>query len=150
MTVESVMNKDPVTVSSTDTFGHAFQLLVERRVRSLPVVDDGRIYRGMFDLYDIWKLLLPRAALLDGDSLRDLSFIPGSREQLRDKLREAAQRPITDFLDADQAPAIYPKTTVIEAILLLHRYGGNLPVIDPKTRQLAGLVSAWEILELLR
>ncbi|MBI3681690.1 MAG: CBS domain-containing protein, partial [Acidobacteria bacterium] len=36
MTVESVMNKDPVTVSSTDTFGHAFQLLVERRVRSLP------------------------------------------------------------------------------------------------------------------
>ncbi|MDX1981510.1 MAG: CBS domain-containing protein [Bryobacteraceae bacterium] len=146
MTVSSLMNTNPITVTLEDTFGGALDILLKHRVRSLPVLDSNGIYRGMFDLYDLWELLLPRAALLEGKRIADLAYMPGSEEMLREKLGNAQARSIVEFLDDQESPAIYSDTTVIEAILLLHRRGGNLPVVERQTRKLVGIVTPWEIL----
>ncbi len=140
------MNRQAATLPLSETFGGAFRILTERRIRSLPVVDGEGVYRGMFDLYDIWRVLLPKAATLGGDALRDLAFLPASPEQLREKLQEASNRPVSEFLDDEKTPSVPPEAPVKEAILLLYRHGGNLPVVDRQSRKLVGIVSAWEIL----
>lgn len=147
MHVEHLMNGQPVTIGLKETFGSALRLLIEHRVRSLPVVDEHWIYKGMFDLYDVWAQMLPRAAMLDKESLEDLSYVSSSIESLREKLADADTRSIREFLDTEEAPAIHPDTPVIEAVRLLYHHGGNLAVVDRKTHRLVGLVSAWEILK---
>lgn len=149
MTVQELMKTDVVTVSLTDSFGHAFDLMVARHVRTLPVVDAQGIYQGMFDLHDVWRVLLPRAAALDRASLRDLSYLAESREELRQRLERARSRPVREFLDDAKAPAIPHDASANEAILLLDRYGGHLAVIERQTRRFLGLVSPWEILSTL-
>jgi len=149
MNVEELMNKDPLTIGAEVSFSSAYQQLLDLRVRSLPVVDADGIYKGMFDVYDVWGVLLPRAARLDGKSLRDLAFVSSSEGQLREKLRAAGLRRVTEFLDQD-LPAIHPDTPLQEAIRLLYQHDGNLAVVDRKTGELLGLVSAWEILARLR
>lgn len=150
MTAKTVMNSTPVTLSLHDSFGQAFHLLLDMRVRGLPVVDAEGNYRGMFDLYDIWELLLPKAAMLDHKSVEDLGFLNTSAEALQERLSEAWDRPIADFLDDDHSPAIAPDSPVIEAVLHLYKHGGYLPVVDPKTHKLSGIMSPWEILARVR
>lgn len=148
MRVQDVMNKEVVCLSADETFGTAFQTMTARRFRSLPVVDSSGAYLGTFDLYDVWEVLLPRAATMNADSLAlpDLAFMPASPEQLREKLAEAGNRSVREFLANRTAPTISPDASVKEAMLLLYRHNGTLPVVDPKSRKLAGVVSAWELL----
>jgi CBS domain-containing protein len=150
MTAQTVMNSKPVTLALHDSFGQAFHLLLDMRVRGLPVVDPEGHYRGMFDLYDIWSLLLPKGAQLDRDSIEDLGFVSSTAESLQERLQEAWDRPIADFLDDDHSPAITPEAPVIEAVLQLNRHGGNLPVVDEKSGKLLGIMSPWEILAQVR
>lgn len=150
MTVNSIMNTTPLTIPPEATFGEAVQTLIERRVRNLPVVDATGIYRGMFDLYDIWKQLLPRAVLLQDKFLEDLSFFSGSLSDLKQKLGSAAAKPLTEFLDDKQSPPVHPETPMEEVILLLFRHDGAIPVIEKNTRRFLGIVTAWEILNALR
>src|SRR5690349_16798405 len=112
MTVGTLMNTGPVTIAPEATFGDALQLLIEKRIRSLPVVDASRTYRGMFDLYDVWKQLLPRAAVTGEKFMEDLSFFSGSHQELKDKLATALPQPITGFLDDEQSPPLHAETPV--------------------------------------
>lgn len=149
MRVHDVMKKDVVSLPADETFGGAYRKLLTLRIRSLPVVNEKGIYQGMFDVRDLWEVLLPKAATLAGDSLPDLSFLAGSQQQLRDKLAEADSRPVREFLKNRAAPAVPSDAPVHEAILLLYRHEGNLPVIDRRTGALVGIVSDWEILAAL-
>ncbi|MCS7023702.1 MAG: CBS domain-containing protein [Bryobacteraceae bacterium] len=151
MTIQEVMKASPATVAPDETFGHAFALMMEQKLTHLPVVGSEGVYLGMFDLRDIWQVLLPKAALLAMDSLSDLAFFYESKKQLIDKLRHAANRRVEEFLKEEDAPLeVYPDMPVIEAVLLLHRHDGVLPVVDRKSRRLVGMVGAWDILERLR
>lgn len=149
MTVGSIMNQNPATVLLSENFANAFATLRDRRIESLPVVDSNGIYQGMFDLADVWELLLPKAILLGKSSLTDLAFVSDAREALQEKLKEAGPNPIAHYLDA-QVEAVYPETPVKEAVLLLMKHPGNLPVVDRGTRRLVGLLAPWEILDALR
>ena len=150
MTVSTLMNAAPATIGPEATFGDALHVLIEQRIRSLPVVDSAGTYRGMFDLYDVWKQLLPSAVLVQERFLEDLSFFSGTQQELEDKLTSASPKPITGFLDDTQSPAIHAETPVEEAILLLFRHERALPVVDKKTHRFLGIVTAWEILDTLR
>lgn len=150
MTVQEVMSREPVTVALRETFAMAFATMMDGNLSNLPIVDEQGIYRGMFDFHDIWELLLPKAALLAMDSLPDLAFMADSKQQMSERLKEFGSRPMSDFLDDVESPAVHPDTPIKEAILLLHRHDGILPVVERKTRKLLGLVSAWDILVSLR
>ncbi|MBI4906186.1 MAG: CBS domain-containing protein [Acidobacteria bacterium] len=149
MTVDSIMNRNPKTVPMTETFGGAFAILMDLRIDSLPVVDTNGIYRGMFDLEDIWELLLPRAAMLGLKSLTDLAFVSDAKEAMHQKLQDAGARPVSEFLDAQVQP-VHADTPVKEAILLFYKHQGDLPVVDRASKRLLGTVSPWEILQALR
>ena len=47
-----VMTPDPVTVSRSDTVGDCMQLMTDRRIRHLPVVDDGELV-GVISIGDV-------------------------------------------------------------------------------------------------
>ena len=150
MNVSSIMNPNPTTLPMAETFGGALRMMREQRIRMLPVVDTEGVYRGTFDLADIWKMLLPKAVLLGMDSLKDLSFVSDAKELLREKLSDAEERPVSEFLDFTCSP-LHPDTPVKEAMLLFYQHeGGDIPVVERKTNRLVGILSPWEILDALR
>lgn len=149
MNVSTIMNASPVTISITETFGNALRLMEDRRVHALPVTDANGVYKGTFDFADVWKTLLPKAALLGMDSLTDLSFVSDAQEILREKLASAGVRPVSEFLDRRVEP-VHPDTPVKEAILLFYRLDEDIPVVERSTNRLVGVVTPWEILNALR
>ena len=150
MKVAEIMNREPVTVRDDQTFGEAFQKLCETRRLILPVVDEQGVYKGIFDLKDVWRILLPRAAHLDRGGLVDLSFANSSLETLKDHIAENAGASIGRCITADDTPPVFPDTPVIQAILMLDVHRETIAVVDRQTRKLVGVVSAWEVLDSLR
>lgn len=150
MNVRDVMNADPVKLRLSDTFGSAFSLMLSKRIASLPVVDDMGVYRGMFDRFDIWRVLLPKAASLERGFGMDLAFASDTPEELKEKLEAVATRTMTGFLSDEKSPAVHPETPVTEAILLMYRQGSHLPVVEKASHKLVGILSPWDILQRLR
>ena len=52
--VTDAMSRDPVTGSPSDTVEDTMGLMTERRVRHLPIVDDGRLL-GIISIGDVVK-----------------------------------------------------------------------------------------------
>ncbi len=149
MTVADVMNREPAILQARQTFAEGFAILQERRIRSLPVLDEQGRYLGLFEVRDVWAVLLPRAAMLGDRSLQGLSFVGGTPAEMQARLTAAAGRPATDFVGNEELAAVPPDTSVKEAMRLLYHHGGILPVVDA-SRRLLGIVSTWEILAAIR
>jgi CBS domain-containing protein len=150
MKVADLMNPAPVSVPVDATFGAAFQLLRDSRATSLPAVDAAGIYRGIFDLKDVWDVLLPKAAQLHRKSIENLAFVSTSVEKMKEQLALAASRPVTDFLTAEDAPPLHPDSPLLQAILLFDQYGETIAVVDRGTKKLVGSIASWQILDALR
>ena len=150
MKVAEIMNRAPVSVRSDSTFGSAFQTLVESRLTTIPVVDADGVYKGIFDLKDIWDILLPKAAQLSRKSIEDLSFVSSSIDKMKDQIAEAAALPIGQFLTSEDLPALHPESPLIQAVLLFDEYGEMLAVVDRQTRKLVGTIGAWQLLDAMR
>lgn len=95
MTIETIMKTEIVSLLTSDTFGSALRIMQERHIRSLPVVSAKGVYQGMVDLYDVWEVLLPKAATMESTFLRDLSFLSGSKERLQEMIAGAISRSST-------------------------------------------------------
>jgi acetoin utilization protein AcuB len=54
--ISSIMTKNVITLSPTDTLGQARHLLLTNKIHHLPVVQDGRKLVGMITSYDMFKL----------------------------------------------------------------------------------------------
>jgi CBS domain-containing protein len=57
LTLERIMTKDPVTVTSDTTIGQAAQIMLQKKVAGLPVVDDGRVI-GIITESDIFRMVV--------------------------------------------------------------------------------------------
>jgi CBS domain-containing protein len=55
--VGDIMTSPPVTVAPSDTIHHCMQLMTERRIRHLPVMDAGRVV-GILSIGDLVKALM--------------------------------------------------------------------------------------------
>ena len=150
MKVVDIMNRAPVTVRSDQTFGEGLDRLLQSRQPVLPCVDPEGIYKGIFDLKDVWDILLPKAAQLNRRSLEDLSFVSSSIDKMKDQIAEAASEPIARFLNTEDAPVLHPESPLIQAILLFDDFGPNIAVVDRQTHKLTGVVSAWHLFDALR
>lgn len=71
--IHEVMTAGPLTVSPDDTIEEVMKLISERRVRHLPVIEEGRIV-GLISMGDITKWLV-RAHRAEAESLR--SYVSG-------------------------------------------------------------------------
>jgi len=144
MTCSLIMTKDPLTAPESQTLGEAARLLVEHRCTSLAVVDSGGKFVGMFGLYDLMRLLIPKVALAGGLT-PNLRFMGDDAEELRARFRDVRSRPVGEVAERDM-PLLHPDTPEIEALRLFCQERTTLPVVERGTKKLAGVVSYFDAL----
>jgi CBS domain-containing protein len=145
MTAQTIMNPHPVVLHRSDTVGTAAQHILSHHLRHLPVVDEQGRYLGIFGIYSLLRLTLPKAATIEG-GLEDLSFISGSLGDLGEHLRQMESESVLVGLRQD-IPVVHPDTPLMETVLLLLRARIALPVVERDTGRLVGMISSWEALE---
>ncbi len=148
MSIADITNRDPVTLDPEDTVERAAELLVRERLLALPVVDGSGRLLGTFGLDDVAKLLLPRAVTLDVglEELTDLDFVADSLEELHERMGRVCERPVKKYMVRETRRPLDPGSSFTEALFLLHRLGEDLPVVDPSTGNLVGMISPWDVL----
>lgn len=146
MTARTVMLPEPVTVPDTASLAQALDVLFRHRIKAVPVVDASGRYRGLFGLHSLVRQLLPRAATLDqGASLTDLTFVHDTLDTVKERLSARLNDPVLRFVDRD-LPPVGPDESLLETLLLLHRHRHTLPVVDPASGRLLGVVTDWGVL----
>ena len=130
MRVEKCMQRRPVTVSPQDTLRGAWQIIRERRVRHLPVVERGRLV-GIVTDRDLRQALPSRAVGLE------MHEAPHLAEKVR--IWEVMARAVVTI--SREAP-------IEEATRLLLKYRiGGLPVLKGET--LVGIITKTDLLQAL-
>ena len=142
MTCARIMTTDPVTLRDGDTVSKATRILLDNRFIILPVVTDGGIYKGQFGVFELARILLPRAATIEGEEF-NLAFITDTIEDLREKFAAQAATAVRDHIRTD-LPVLNPGTPIVETVLRIYRSRSPLPVVDEKTGRLVGVVSYWD------
>lgn len=128
MLVKKRMTRDPVTVSPAHSLADALRLTRARRIRHLPVVQDGEVV-GIVSDRDV-RLALP-SSLTESDEVRG-TFAEETR--------------ISALMRGDVA-TIGPNDTVEDAAKLMRRRRiGALPVVDANGR-LLGIITESDVLD---
>ena len=129
MNAADIMTEDPMTAGEDMTVGQALEILQTLEVRHLPVVSDSGELEGRVSDRDIRNSLTPFTLAPD----------PG---------RPTAR--ITELMSTNLV-TIGPETELSEIIdLMLENKVGALPVVDPTSGELLGIVSYVDVLRELR
>lgn len=130
MLVEKRMKPDPITVGPDDSFRHAMNLIRQRGIRHLPVVEGGRLV-GIVTDRDIRQASPSSATSLE---MHELHY-------LLEKLK------VRDVMTANVI-TVTPETSIDEAarLMLQHRIG-SLPVLRGK--DVVGIITETDMLQAL-
>ncbi len=139
------MTKSPLTLRTDESVDSAAGKLVAHQFISMPVVDAEGRYAGMFGLHDLFSMLVPRVALA-GNLLPNLRFIGDDPAELRQRYLELKTRRIGDAADR-KASTLKPDTPGIEAIRLFCQSHSPLPVVEPNTQKVVGIVTCWDAIK---
>jgi len=143
MTARLVMDPEPPVLRPSDLIRTAADVIMGGRYRRLPVVSaDGR-YLGMFGVNCLLGMVLPKALLMEEGE--NLSHIP--RETLSDlhrRFRQFEDQPIT-LCTLEAAVVVHPDMPLIQTLFTLYKTRTNLPVVDPDSGRLEGLISYWDV-----
>ena len=142
MTCAAIMTANPLTVKESDSVADAAKALIDHHYINLPVVDGEGRFLGMFGIYDLLGLLVPRVALA-GDLLPNLRFIGDDPKALREKFDTVKSKAVGECCDR-QAVTLKPDTPEIEALRLFCRRHTTLAVVEGGTKKLVGIVSYWD------
>jgi len=142
MSCAAIMTRAPVTIRQEESVAAAVAKLVSHHFTNLPVVDSSDCYVGMFGLYDLLSLLVPRVALA-GDLMSNLRFIADDPEELRRKYQDVKSRPVSEVVSRN-SPTLDPDAPEVEAIRLFCRNHISLPVVDRDSGRVLGIVSCWD------
>jgi CBS domain-containing protein len=131
MDVRDIMSKDPITIEPDAPVGTAIAVMVEQKVRHLPVVDERGTVIGIITDRDLRSLALGWAAEphLSVAARRRLRGIDATLENLRVK-EVMTNNPTTTRPDMPLSQA---------AALMLEQHVGSLPVIDDD--KLVGIIT---------
>jgi len=132
MRVDEVMSEDPVWVDEQANLGEAARKMVEAGVHHLPVLRAG-VLVGILSDRDVRGV--PAGALDVGVVTPALS---------------SADAPITDVMSREVA-SVTPDTDLKDvADLMIRLHVGAVPVVDPESVKLVGIVSYVDILRAAR
>src|SRR5579864_1401930 len=116
MDCEDIMTRNPRAVREDDTIGEVAREIVERNYISLPVIDaEGRLV-GIFGIYDLLALLVPRVAVI-GNLLPNLRFLSDDESELYRKFAGVRASPVRRAVNREAA-YVHPDTPLIETIHL--------------------------------
>ena len=130
MIVSEIMTKNPRIVSVTSNVRHVLKVLAEADVRHLPVVEDD--------------------ALVGIISDRDLRELGVESRDDGATVRRTLGQPASEVMSSGVV-TVHPESDVSEAIDLMieHRIGA-LPVVEPDSTKLVGIVSYVDVLRAAR
>ena len=142
MSCAEIMTRNPHCVREDDTIGDAARQIIERNYINLPVVDaEGRLV-GLFGIYDLLALLVPRVAVI-GNLLPNLRFLSDDTSELHRKYVSLKDNPVRRAVNREAAH-VYTDTPLIEAIRLFCRNHMTIPVIERGSDRLVGMISYWD------
>jgi CBS domain-containing protein len=144
MTARLIMDSNPVRVHETDTIGIAARKIMRRRYRSLPVVDDDRTFLGVVKVNRMLGIILPDGATQESIGVAAEKMSGLTMDDLRDKMVEIADQAITDYIEKEVV-TVSPDTSLIETLLTMYHHERNLPVVDRETNRLEGMISYYDI-----
>jgi CBS-domain-containing membrane protein len=154
MTCQSIMNPDPPCLREQDTVAKAVDLLLEKRLLAMPVIDGNRIYKGLFAKSRLFGLLLPGIVAIEQmlpkiAHLPDINFLPDYLPEMQDRFRAIADHPVINYADL-HVPVVHPDSPVVAAVLVVFRTRNFVPVIEPGTGTLVGMISSWDTIAKIR
>jgi len=133
MSAQDLMTPNPVTVTSHATVAEVWDLMRERGIRHVPVIDGDAVI-GMLSDRDLAHFDVGRLITVEG----------------AEALRRELSTPIVKLMSADPI-TVEPEAGLGEVIdLLLEHRVGAVPVVRPETGELIGIVSYVDVLEALR
>ncbi len=133
MIVQEVMTREPFAASARASVRQVLRMMTEADVRHLPILDEHRLIGIVSD--------------------RDLRAItPGALEALEQpqQAEQLLSQPVAGIMNADVI-YVHPESELGEAVDLMieHRIGA-LPVVEPDSLKLLGIVSYVDVLRAAR
>jgi acetoin utilization protein AcuB len=133
MVVAEIMSKNPFAVQVTESIDKVMAMLREADIRHLPVLE-GDTLVGIISDRDVRSYELP--ALLELDDPK--------------RARNLLKTPVGDIMSSDVV-SVNPETDVGELIdLMIEQKIGAVPVVDPDSTELVGIVSYIDALRAAR
>ena len=133
MIARDLMTPDPVTVIPQASLAEAWAVMRELAVRHVPVVERG-VLVGMLSDRDLVQV--------------DIARLAGAGAG--DAPRKERATSIVDVMSSDVI-SVEPETEVGEVIsLLIEHKIGALPVVEPGTREVLGIISYVDVLRALQ
>ena len=143
MKASDVMDSNPITLKPSDKIADAARYIMERRHRSLPVVDENYCYMGMFGVNCLLKQVIPKAVLME-NGLENIGFLHETFDDLYERFNAVKDQPIEVCMSRD-IEAIPPDTPLTETMLRLYNTRASIPVMEEDTCKLLGMISYWDI-----
>ena len=131
MIVGEIMTKEPFAVKVTSSIRSVMRMLAEADVRHLPVVEDGNL-----------------VGIVSDRDLRELAGVELFENP--EAAKEALARPVSSIMSSNVI-SVHPEDEAAEAIdmMIEHRIGA-VPVVEPDTGRLVGIVSYVDALRAAR
>jgi CBS-domain-containing membrane protein len=151
ITCRSIMASAHPVLTTGMTIIECVRRLLENRVLAMPVVDENGRYLGQFRKNQLISQVLPQAAVNDQRFERiarmiDAGMLRDTMADVRERFAAIAHDPVTLHLDK-AAPVLKPDQPLVAAMFYLFLGRNFLPVVEPETGMLVGVVSAWDVLE---
>ncbi len=130
-TAGDVMTRELVTVPATASLPAAAEVMVRRRLKRLPVVDEGGALVGMVSRLDL---------------LRTVAGGLGSSETSSREMGLSADQPLSRAMRRD-VPTVHPDTPLAEVFQAVIATRLNRALVVDRDRRVVGLVTDAELLE---
>jgi CBS domain-containing protein len=147
MSCTAIMTRAPLTIPEDENVAGASAKLIDHHCTSLPVVDAAGRYVGMFGVYDLLGLLVPRVALA-GNFMSNLRFLSDDPGELRRRYEEVKSRRVSEVADRNSA-RLDSDASEVEAIRLCCLSRAAIPVLEKGTDKLIGTISCSDVLRTL-
>jgi CBS domain-containing protein len=146
--VRDVMSTPVVTLRPDDKVERAADVLAEKNVGSLPVVDDDRKLVGILRDDD---LIASEARVHVPTFINFLGLgmaFPGEMKHLERELKKIAGATVRDIMQTDP-PTVTPDATLEDVATLMHDRGVNsIPVVDADNK-VVGIVARADIVRFI-
>ncbi len=138
MSCKDIMNSAPPVLQKGTTVADALALLRQEKRMNLPVTDAKGRYLGLFGAHQILMLALPKGARADDE--QRLAFIADTVGDVVSRLKSVAAHPVERYMDSE-SETLTPDTPLVETLHILYLRREDLPVVDPDSQQLVGIVT---------
>jgi CBS domain-containing protein len=142
-TARSIMDPNPSVLHPEDKIGQAIDTIMKNRYRRLPVIDDEGRFVGVFGVSCLLRLVMPKAVVME-DGLESVPYVRESLSDLHRRLNKVKDEPISLCM-REEMVRVGPDTPLLETLLILYKNRASLPVVEPDSCRLLGVISYFDV-----